>query len=271
MLKNFKPIIIIAGDPESVFLEIFFKTLKTNRFKNPLILIVNKEILSNQMKILKYKFQVNELNKDKINYKNLNNKNINFINVEFKKRFVHKYINNSFEIALFLHKKNNNINIINGPINKKKILKQKFLGVTEYLDFKTKSKGNVAMLIYNKSLSVSPITTHLPLKKVHKNINKAKIINHVKLITKFYKEVFEIKPRIGITGLNPHCESNYDQSEEDKIISPAIRYLSKKKYKVNGPFPADTIFLKDKLKKFDVIIGMYHDQVLGPVKSISWI
>ena len=200
------------------------------------------------MKILKYKFQVNELNKDKINYKNLNNKNINFINVEFKKRFVHKYINNSFEIALFLHKKNNNINIINGSKNKKKILKQKFLRVTEYLDFKTKSKGNVAMLIYNKSLSVSPITTHLPLKKVHKNINKAKIINHVKLITKFYKEVFEIKPRIGITGLNPHCESNYDQSEEDKIISPAIRYLSKKKYKVNGPFPADTIFLKDKLK-----------------------
>ena len=80
--------------------------------------------------------------------------------------------------------------------------------------------------------------------------------------------MFRIKPKIGITGLNPHCESNFNQSEEDKIIIPAIKYLSKKKFKVSGPYPADTIFLNDKLKRFDVVIGMYHDQVLAPVKSI---
>ena len=49
---------------------------------------------------------------------------------------------------------------------------------------------------------------------------------------------------------------------------PAIKYLSKKKFKVSGPYAADTIFLRDKFKKFDVIIGMYHDQVLAPIKSI---
>ncbi len=268
MSKSFKPIILIAGDPNSIFLEIFFKAIKTQKFYNPLILIVNEKVLLNQMKALKFKYKINKLDLGKVNYRNLDNKKINFIDVSLDKRFLHNYFQKSFEIALFLHKKNNKINIINGPINKKKILKQKFLGVTEYLDFKTKSKGKIAMLIYNNKLSVSPITTHIPLKKVYKNISKLKIINHVRLITNFYKKILNRKPRIGITGLNPHCESNFYKSEEDNIIKPAIRYLSKKKFNVTGPYPADTIFLKDKLKKFDVVLGMYHDQVLSPLKSI---
>ncbi len=268
MLKNFNPIVLIAGDPESIFLEIFFKTMKKENFKSPLILIVNKNILLNQMKALKYNFKINELKINKLDFKILNNKYINFIDIPFNKKLITKYIHQSFKIALSLYKKNTKINIINGPINKKKILKQKFLGITEYLDFLTKSKGKTAMLIYNKRLAVSPITTHLPLKDVNKNLNKARIINHVKLITNFYKKRFRIKPNIAVTGLNPHCESNFHLSEEDMIIKPAIKYLSKKKFSVSGPFPADTIFLKEKLKKFDVIIGMYHDQVLAPIKSI---
>ena len=268
MLKNSKPIVLVAGDPKSVFLEIFFKSLKIKKFKNPLILIVNKKILLNQMKKLKYNFRINQLNIRRITFKNLNNKKINFIDVPINKKLITAYIDRSFELALSLIKKDKKINLINGPINKKKVLKQKFLGITEYLDFKTKSKGNIAMLIYNKELAVSPITTHLPLKNVHKHISKIKIINHVKLISEFYKKKLKINPKIGITGLNPHCESNFYQSEEDKIIKPAIKYLSKKKFKVTGPFPADTIFMKDNSKKFDVIIGMYHDQVLTPIKSI---
>ena len=268
MLKNFRPILIIAGDPKSVFLEIYFKSLKKNKFKRPLILIVNEKILSEQMRALKYNFKINKIDINSLNYKDLNNKKINIIHIPLDRKFVSEYIYQSFEKALLLIEKNNKINLINGPINKKKILKQRFLGITEYLDFKTKSKGKTVMLIYNKSLSVSPLTTHLPLKKVHRYITKKRIINHVKQISKFYKEKFDILPKIGITGLNPHCESNFDKSEEEKIIMPAIKYLSKKKFKVSGPYAADTIFLRDKFKKFDVIIGMYHDQVLAPIKSI---
>ena len=268
MSKNSKPIVIVAGDPKSIFLEIFFKSLKRKKFRNPIILIVNKKLLFQQMKDLSYNFQVNKLNEKYINFDNLNNNKINFIDIPFNKERVANYINQSFEIALFLIKKNYKINLINGPINKKKILKQKFLGITEYLDFKTKSHGKAVMLIYNKKISVSPLPTHLPLKKVHKHINKKKIINHVKIITKFYRRRFKINPKIAITGLNPHCESNFNKSEEKEIIIPSIKYLSKKKFRVNGPYPADTIFLKEKIKKFDVIIGMYHDQVLAPIKSI---
>jgi 4-hydroxythreonine-4-phosphate dehydrogenase len=69
------------------------------------------------------------------------------------------------------------------------------------------------MLIYNKSLSVCPITTHLPLKEVHKNITKKMIINKTILINNFYKKKFKKSPKIAITGLNPHCESNYKSSD----------------------------------------------------------
>ena len=69
------------------------------------------------------------------------------------------------------------------------------------------------MLIYNKNVS-NPLTTHT-IKKVHKSISKSKIISHVKLITNFTK-MLRIKPKIGITGLNPHCESNFNQSEEER-------------------------------------------------------
>ncbi len=77
-----------------------------------------------------------------------------------------------------------------------------------------------------------------------------------------------MKPKIAITGLNPHCESINKINEDEKIIKPTVKKLSKKGYKVSGPFSADTIFLKKNRKKFDVIVGMYHDQVLTPIKTI---
>ena len=124
------------------------------------------------------------------------------------------------------------------------------------------------MLIYNKNLSVCPITTHLPLKDVSKKISKQKIIEKAKLIYTFYEKNLDIRPRIAILGLNPHCESMDKFNEDQKIIKPAVNYLKRKKYNVSGPFSADTMFLKDNRYKFDVIIGMYHDQVLTPLKTI---
>ena len=271
-----KPILIVGGEPFGIFLEIFFKTISLKKFKNPIILIASKKLLMKQMKIFNYNFKINLINKDKINLNNLNKKTINIIDVNFnfKKPFdkmsskSNSYIEKSFKIALQIFKKNSFSGIINGPISKKNFLKEKYFGITEYLADKTNSNNKVAMLIYNKKLSVSPITTHLPLKLVNKSLSKKKIINQVILIKDFYKKKFNINPKIGITGLNPHCESNYKSSEEKKIIIPAIKYLKKKTFNVSGPFPADTIFMKDNLKKFDCIVGMYHDQVLTPIKTI---
>jgi 4-hydroxythreonine-4-phosphate dehydrogenase len=124
------------------------------------------------------------------------------------------------------------------------------------------------MIIYNKNLSVCPLTTHLPIKHVSKKINELEIINKVKLIESFWKKKFKKKIKIGVTGLNPHCESIDKFNEDKNIISPTIKKLKKLKYNIDGPLAADTIFLKNNRKKFDLVIGMYHDQVLSPIKTL---
>ena len=270
-----EPIIITGGEPNSVFLEIFFKSLKINNYKSPLIIVVSKKLLQKQMKKLGFTFKINDIDKKLKDFSKLSNEKINLINVDydFKKSFEkishksNKYIGQTFETALNFIEQNNLSKFINGPVSKKSFLKGKTLGITEYLAKKTKS-NEVAMLIYNKNLSVSPLTTHLALKDVHKKITKQKIYTQVNLINAFYKKRFNKLPRIAITGLNPHCESNFRSSEEEKIIIPAIKKLKLKSTKINGPFSADTIFTKSLIKKYDVIIGMYHDQVLSPMKAL---
>ena len=124
------------------------------------------------------------------------------------------------------------------------------------------------MLIYNKKLSVTPLTTHLPLKYVAKKINKKLVIDRIIMVDKFYREKLKIKPKIAVTGLNPHCESIHKFNEDEKIVLSAIKFFNTKRVYVRGPFPADTIFLKNNRDNFDVIIGMYHDQVLTPIKTL---
>ena len=271
---KYKPIILIAGEPNSIFFEILFKVFKTKRFKSPLILIASYRILSLQMKKLNFKKKIKFLSLKEINNYKLNNNLINLINVDYnqKKAFEkisnksNNYIKRCFEIAIILIKSDFTNKIINGPISKKKFLKKKFLGITEL--FAKKFKKKTAMLIYNKDLSVCPTTTHLPLKKVTKTINKKLIKEKVLLIDDFYKTYIGYKPKIGVTGLNPHCESIGKFNEDEKIIKPVIKNLNNRKFKISGPYAADTIFLKKNRRKFDVILGMYHDQVLTPIKTL---
>jgi len=271
---NYKPIIIVPGEPNSIFLEIFFKTIKTKKFKNPMILICSEKLLIMQMKKLKFNFKVNLINKND-SFLNFKKNHINLININYttNKAFEKitskssKYIEKCFMIALDLIKIGLSNKLINGPISKKYFLKKKYLGITEYLAKKSNSKYSV-MLIYNKSLSVSPMTTHLPIKLVSKKINKIEIIKKIQLIYKFYKKIFKFSPSIAVTGLNPHCESIDNFDEDLKIIKPSIKVLKNMGIKVQGPFSADTIFLKNNRKKFNVIVGMYHDQVLTPVKTL---
>jgi 4-hydroxythreonine-4-phosphate dehydrogenase len=272
---NIKPILLVAGEPNSIFLEIFFKTLKIYKSKNPLILVCSKKLLKMQMKKLGFKKKIKLLNHKEISKYILDNKSINLINVNYNPKNAFEkiskksntYLKNSFEIAFRIIKNNNIYKLINGPISKKHFLGRKYLGITEYISKKLKIKTTV-MLIYNKNLSVCPITTHLPIKKVSKNIKKNLIFDKVCLINDFYKEKFGFKPSIGILGLNPHCESTDRFNEDERIIKPTIKNLLLKKIKISGPYSADTMFLKNNRKKFNVIVGMYHDQVLTPLKTL---
>ena len=271
----YKPIIIVAGEPNSIFSEIFFKSLKIKKFKSPIILIASNNLIKLQMKKLNIDKKIRLIKLLDLRDTNLNNKKINLIDVPFeqKKAFnkisnkSNDYIKKSFDIALKILNKKITNKFINGPISKKFFLKKKYLGITEYLASKTKTK-NFAMLIYNKKLSVCPLTTHLPVKKVTQKINENIIKEKIKLIDIFFRKHLKKRAKIAVTGLNPHCESIDIFDEDEKIIKPAIKTLNKSNFKISGPFAADTIFLKNNRKKYNVIVGMYHDQVLTPIKTL---
>ena len=269
-MKN-KSIIIVCGDPESTFNEILIKTLKNKVFKNvkfPIIIICSKKLFQNELKKLKKKLDIQNFNsqtrllKKKIYIIDvpLNLKNLSLI----KKNL---YIEKSFQAGLNLIKENKSLALINGPISKSTFLKGKYSGMTEFLAFKT-GISNEVMLIYNKELSVSPITTHIPINRVTQKIKKKIIISKIKNINGFFKNFLGFRPSIAVTGLNPHCETFTGKNIEKKEILPALKVLKKKGIKVFGPFSADTIFLKKNRKKFNVIVGMYHDQVLTPIKTL---
>ena len=275
-MKN-SPLLVVLGEPNSVFTELLFKAFKKNVFQksnNPILLIGSANLLKAQMRTLKYSFKINNIENIKSQNFSLNKNLINIINVNyhFKKSFAeisdksNLYINSCFKIALELLKKKSAVGLINGPISKTHFLQKKHLGITEYLSYKTKTKPT--MLIYNPNFSVCPITTHLPINQVSKKLNKRKIINDVININNFYKKILKKKPKFAVLGLNPHCESIENVSEEKKIIIPSINHLSKNKININGPFSADTFFSKQNIRHYDIVIGMYHDQVLVPMKTI---
>ncbi len=269
-----KPILLVTGEPKSIFFEIFFKAISLKVYKSPLILICCKKILLKQMKKNKFKKKLNILSVDNLKEYRLNNKCLNIIDIECKKKnnnfntkFTNQYIKSSFELALKLIKNRFSNKLINGPINKKTFLKKKFLGITEYISKNFKSK-KTAMLIYNRDLSVCPVTTHLPIKLVAKNISKKLIEEKIDLINVFYKKNFRFKPKIAVTGMNPHCESILKFNEDDKIVYKAVLAQKGRGVDVSGPYSADTIFLKKNRDKFNVVLGMYHDQVLAPIKAL---
>ena len=268
-MKN-KPILIVAGEPNSVFFEIFFKSIKYKKYKSPIILIASLDLLYIQLKKLKFKKKIRILNIDNLKDIRLNNNLINIIDVKFdikKSKKINNYIHQSFAVAFKIINLGHTNRMINGPINKESFLNKKFLGITEYISSKFGVKKN-AMLIYNKRLSVCPVTTHLPIKLISKKITKKLIMEKIVLINNFYKKNIGIKPKIAITGLNPHCESVLKDNEDKQIIRPSIQKACNLGYKVSGPYPADTIFQKKNRLKFNVIIGMYHDQVLAPIKTL---
>tara|TARA_B100002049_G_scaffold213528_1_gene177887 strand:- start:640 stop:1614 length:975 start_codon:yes stop_codon:yes gene_type:complete len=273
-----KPIAIIAGEPNSISSEIIFKCwkLKKKYIHKPLFIIGSVQLLNLQMKQLKYKIKIKKINKH-FKIRDLNEIELPVYDIDYtqKKPFEkissksNKYIFKCFEVALKFVKDKKILGFINCPISKEYLFKNKHQGVTEFLSKKlNKKNNNEVMLIYNKKLSVSPITTHIPLNQVSKKINQYKIVEKVKIIDNFYKKFLNKKPNFAILGLNPHNFSISKKSEEKKIISKAIKSLVKLKINAKGPVAPDSSFVIFKKYKFDVIIGMYHDQVLSPFKAL---
>ena len=270
-----KPIGIIAGDPNSINSEIIGKMWKQkSTFKNINIFVIgNFNLLKKQLKALKININIKKIN----TIKNQNFKKkllILDVPLSFKKPFnvqnkvKVKYILNSFDMAIKMSLEKKILGFINCPINKKEVFKNKNYGITEFLGKKLGVLGKEVMLIYNKKLAIAPITTHIKLRKVSRALSKQKIKEKIKIINNFYIKKLKIKPKIGILGLNPHNDEMRKNSEEKTFIIPAINELKLKGLNVNGPLSPDTAFLNYQRYGYNVLIGMYHDQVLSPFKAL---
>lgn len=269
-----KKIVIISGDPNSINAELIYKSIKklNKDIRKKIYLISNYRLIKSQLKKLNY--ELNLLPVENPNQEEKSN-NVKIINVKLdydnpfnvKNAKASKYVLESLNLAHKYANSRNDIGIINCPIDKK-LLKSKKTGVTEYLAKKSKiKKDSEVMLIKNEKLAVCPITTHIDIKDISKELNQRKIFNKIVTIKKWYKKKLNKNPKIGVMGLNPHNAELRKNSEEIKIIIPTIKKLKKIGFLIKGPLVADTIFINN-FKNYDVLIGMFHDQVLAPFKSM---
>lgn len=272
-MKNL--ISIIAADPNSINSEIIAKLWKRKKFSKKLNIFVigNYNLLKKQLKLLKINIKTEKINK-------LENKNfkkklcIYDVPLQFKKPFevsskdVSSYVIRSLKLGIKFANTKKISGFVNCPINKKDVFGKSDYGITEFLGKFSGLYGKEAMLIYNKELSVSPITTHIKIKKVSSSISKKIIVNKITSINKFFLQKLKKKPKIAIVGLNPHNYEFRKNSEEKRIIIPAIKLLKSKNISVVGPISADTAFVNYKNNGFNIIVGMYHDQVLTPFKTL---
>ena len=158
--------------------------------------------------------------------------------------------------------------MVTGPISKSILNKAgyKISGHTEFLADICKKKS--LMLLMNKKIKIALHTTHLPIQSVTKEITKTKLKKTISLLNEEMKTKFAIsKPKILVTGLNPHAgEDGLLGLQDSKIIAPVIKDFQKKNVCVDGPVAADTAFLRKNIAKYDVILTMYHDQGLPVIK-----
>ncbi len=165
---------------------------------------------------------------------------------------------------------NGNIHAITTcPINKQAInaAGYAFSGHTELLAHLAGDPA-VAMMFVGPRWKVVLVTTHLPLKEVSKWITTDRILSTVRIADEGLKKYFRVShPRIAVMALNPHCgEEGLLGEEERKVIFPAISLAKEEGIEAEGPFSADSFFNSPRSHTFDVVVAMYHDQGLIPVK-----
>ena len=168
--------------------------------------------------------------------------------------------------------------IVTGPIDKKALYDFGFHhpGHTEYLaDLCGRKRGTdfmPVMLLTGPELSCVPVTIHIPLADVPRQLTSELIERTCRIVDADYRERLGIAaPRLAVSGLNPHAgERGAIGSEDETVIRPAIERLRASGIDAFGPLPADTMFHPPARKRYDVAICMYHDQALIPAKTLAF-
>ncbi len=169
--------------------------------------------------------------------------------------------------------------LVTGPINKAALYNAGFTfpGHTEFLGALARrywpdAQARPVMMIAGPELMVVPVTIHIPLSQVPKAVTADLIVETAEITIADLKKRFGYpNPRLAVCGLNPHAGENGSIGTEDRdVIEPAIERLRAAGHVVSGPHPADTLFHPAARTQYDCVLGMYHDQVLVPAKTIGF-
>jgi 4-hydroxythreonine-4-phosphate dehydrogenase len=169
--------------------------------------------------------------------------------------------------------------IVTNPIAKKTLQTGafQFPGHTEYLaELASRHSGGrkfqPVMMLASDELKVVPATIHIPLSAVPSTLTAVLLENTLRITANALEHDFGIaKPRIAVTGLNPHAgEGGILGDEEAAIIAPAIQVLRNEGLRISGPHSADTLFHAEARQTYDAAVAMYHDQALIPLKTLAF-
>ena len=261
-----KKIAVTIGDINGIGIEILIKIFQTKREEN-FVLFTNYKIIK--------KFLNKKNIKIKLNICNNNHYKKNHLNIYTYSAYSNEENTlKSIRYSYLETRKKNFIGLITLPLRKdliiKKVLKN-FSGHTEYLQ-KLDGKKFSNMILYHKNIIVSPLTTHIPIKSISKQISKKDFIyNRIKSLHNTLKKDFAISnPKIIISGLNPHAGENGNIGlEELRLIKPVINRLKKQKINIDGPFSSDSMINDKNLQTYKCFVFLFHDQALIPFKYIS--
>ena len=165
--------------------------------------------------------------------------------------------------------------LVTNPIAKATLCDAGFAypGHTEFLgSMAPQCPGGPTMMLACDTLRVVPVTVHIPLLAVASSLKTEMIIDKGRLVAHALRVHFAIpSPRLAVCGLNPHAGEQGRMGMEDAaIIKPAVDRLRADGINATGPHPADSLFHEDARKTYDVVLGMYHDQALIPLKTIDF-
>jgi 4-hydroxythreonine-4-phosphate dehydrogenase len=162
--------------------------------------------------------------------------------------------------------------VLTSPIDKSVCAKAgfRFPGQTEFFEDLWGTKG--IMILAGTKLRVALVTNHLALRDVPTAIRSELIVQKAQLLQASLQRIFGLaKPRLAVSGLNPHCgDGGLFGDEDTRIIAPAVAEARRLGLDIVGPLPADTIFFRAYSGMFDGVLAMYHDQGLGPLKSLHF-
>ena len=167
--------------------------------------------------------------------------------------------------------------VVTNPIAKSVLYRAGFRhpGHTEFLAELAASGGQPpqpVMMLWSPALAVVPVTIHLPLRDAIAQLSSDLIVTTVRIVATALTARFGLaRPRIAVSGLNPHAGEDGSLGTEDRsIVAPAIEVLRAEGLEIRGPLPADTMFHEAARATYDCAICMYHDQALIPVKTLAF-